>query len=78
MPIQQWWPNLQPRTREWLTANNGDAVPAVIVEEIAEAGGPAATDAWWTSDADTAGPTMPDEAIDWIEEMANEEGATER
>jgi hypothetical protein len=76
MPVAQWWPKLQQQTRDWLIANNGDVVPPAVVTEIAEAGGPATTDAWWVIDEDTSGAVMPDEAIDWIEEAANEESPT--
>src|SRR5690348_3229530 len=50
MPIEQWWPKLQQPTRDWLIANNGDAVPPAVMAEIAEAGGPATSDAWWVTD----------------------------
>lgn len=71
--IDAWWPKLRPETREWLIANNGDVVPSSIVEEITEAGGPAQTDDWWVIDHASDGACMPDEAVDWIEEIANEE-----
>lgn len=45
MIIEAWWPQLRPATRQWLIANNGEAVPPLIVDEIAAVGGPAATDA---------------------------------
>ena len=77
MPIAQWWPKLRQQTRDWLIANNGDAVPAAVVAQIAEAGGPTASDTWWVADEDATGPVMPDEAIDWIEEIANEEAPAE-
>jgi len=77
MPIAQWWPKLQPQTRDWLIANNGDVVPPPVVAEIAEAGGPATSDAWWVMDEEATGPVMPDEAIDWIEETANEESSAD-
>ena len=73
MTIEEWWPKLRPATRDCLIANNGDVVPAAIVEEITEAGGPAKSDAWWVIQDGSAGLCMPDEAIDWIEEVANEE-----
>jgi len=73
MPIEQWWPKLRPQTRDWLIANNGDAVPPAVMTDIAEAGGPATSDAWWVTGDDVTDPVMPDEAIDWIEETANEE-----
>jgi hypothetical protein len=76
MSIDEWWPKLRPGTRQWLIANNGDAVPATIIDEIEAVGGPAESDEWWVDQdgSDGAGgPSMPDEAIDWIEEIANAE-----
>jgi len=73
MSIEVWWPKLQPATRDWLIANNGDAVPAAILEEITEAGGPAKSDAWLVGQDGSTDFFMPDEAIDWIEEIANDE-----
>lgn len=73
MSIEVWWPKLQPATRDWLIANNGDAVPAPIVEEITRAGGPVWSDAWWVAQDGSTGSYMPDAATDWIEEIANDE-----
>lgn len=72
MGIEQWWPKLKPTTREWLIENNGDEVPAEVVAEIAEAGGPVSSDPWWVGQG---GPDrcLPDEATDWIEAVANGE-----
>ena len=38
MRIEEWWPKLDPETREWLIANNGDVVPTTVLGQIAEAG----------------------------------------
>ena len=73
MTIEAWWPRLRTETREWLIANNGDAVPSLIVEEIAAQGGPAVTDAWWANVDGSPGQGMPDEVVDWIAEVANYE-----
>ena len=73
MDIENWWPNLQPSTRQWLVAHNGEALPAEVAAEIRRAGGTVTTDA---SQADERGATdafLQDEAIDWIEAVANEE-----
>ena len=77
MNIEQWWPRLKPSTREWLIENNGDKVPAEVVMEIAEAGGPAASDPWWVSES-APGFYFPDEATDWIEAVANGEDTEAR
>jgi hypothetical protein len=58
MTIEEWWPRLQPVTREWLVANNGDVLPGDISAEIVRAGGPA---------------ELADEDTDWIEAAANGE-----
>jgi hypothetical protein len=73
MSIEQWWTNLQPSTREFLIKNNGDVVPAEIVAEIAEAGGPDGADSWWADQNGTSGNSFPDDAIDWVETIANDE-----
>ena len=73
MGIEQWWTKLQPSTRQWLINNNGDQVPAAIVAEIAEAGGPASDDSWWAGQDETPGHYFPDDAIDWVEDTANDE-----
>ena len=72
-PMEDWWPRLSQESRDWLIANNGDAVPASVTEEITLAGGSLATDAWWVGQN---GPTrfyQSDEAVDWIDEVANGE-----
>lgn len=71
--LEEWWPRLSQETRDWLMANNGDAVPAAVVDEITRAGGAVATDAWWVGQNGPAGFYLSDEAIDWIEEVANGE-----
>ncbi|MET4591597.1 hypothetical protein ABIA70_003221 [Arthrobacter sp. 754] len=73
MSIEQWWPKLKPATREWLMQNNGDAVPAGIVSEIADAGGNIDSSAWWVGQSDGSGFYFSDQAIDWIEAVANGE-----
>ncbi len=72
MNIEQWWPRLKPSTREWLIENNGDEIPTATVAEIAEAGGPLATDPWWVRQS-ALGLHFPDDTTDWIEAVANEE-----
>ena len=63
MTIEQWWPKLKPATRAWLIENNGDAIPAELIEEIAAAGGA----------ADLTGAQLADAAVDWVEAVANDE-----
>ena len=56
-----------------LIANNGDVVPPDLVVEIAQAGGVTTTDAWWVGHSGPTGFFLSDEAIDWIDEVANGE-----
>lgn len=76
--LEEWWPRLSQGTRDWLTANNGDGVPASVTEEITCAGGVVATDAWWVAQHDPTGFHLSDEAVDWIEEVANGEAPERR
>lgn len=73
MRIEQWWPNLKPRTRDWLIANAGAAVPAGIVAEISHAGGSISSDAWWVGEAGPSGFFISEDAADWIKELTNGE-----
>ena len=77
MNIEQWWPKLKPSTREWLIEHNGVEVSAAVLAEIADAGGPAPSDSWWTGQS-APGFYFPDEATDWIEAVANGEEAEAR
>ncbi len=61
MKIEQWWPRLEPATRAWLVANNGDAIPPDTIGELAAAGRSASAD------------QLDDDEIDWIEAVANDE-----
>ena len=73
MSIEVWWPNLKPSSRDWLIDNNGDAVPVEVVDDIVSAGGTVAMDASWVGEVGPEGVYLSDEAIDWVEEVANGE-----
>ncbi|MDQ0732207.1 hypothetical protein [Arthrobacter sp. B1I2] len=76
MSIREWWPRLEPSTQQWLIDNNGDVIPPQIFARIVGAGGPAAGDPWWREDGESEGPLLPDEAVGWVEETANNEDQT--
>lgn len=48
-------------------------VPAEVVEQIEQAGGPSPSDPWRTRDENSSQIAVPDSAADWIEAIANEE-----
>ena len=73
MDIEQWWPNLSDATKGWLIANNGDAVPAPVVDKIVAAGGIVSSESGWVSESGPGGLFLSDEATDWIEAVANDE-----
>ncbi|SOC57666.1 hypothetical protein [Ornithinimicrobium cerasi] len=73
MTIDTWWPQLSSGTRDWLIANNGSPVPPAIVEQIELVGGPGAADPWWGRGEDATELLLPDQAVDWIEAVANGE-----
>lgn len=93
MDIAQLWPSLSAQTRDWLIANNGDALSSEVLDELVRAHGSAIPDAWWGNQGDQSNqgnpsnpsnpsnPTdryLPDDAIDWIEATANEEEAADQ
>ena len=71
--IEAWWPKLRQQSRDYLMENDGDEVPADLVEEITAAGGIISTDAWWVSQSGPAGLYLSDVANDWIDQLANDE-----
>lgn len=94
MGMDEIWERLAPETRDWLVANNGDVVPAVIAAEIDELIDATGTDDVWgaavvtpayadasvepddeSEDAaeDPGARYLTDDAVDWIEEYANDE-----
>lgn len=73
MDIEQWWPHLNGATKQWLIANNGDVVPEPVVNEIVAAGGVVALDSTWVGENGPDGLLLSDEAVDWIEAVANNE-----
>ena len=73
MEIEQWWSGLDPRTQQWLFDHNGEAISSEVLVRIVEAGGPATSDAWWSHEDGPTGFFLPDEAVDWVETLANEE-----
>ena len=73
METIDWWPEIDPATRDWLTAHNGEALPEDVLSKIIAAGGTLASDAWWIGEEGADGIYLSDEAVDWIETVANDE-----
>ncbi len=73
MSIEHWWPKLKPSTQKWLIENNGDVVSPDVVSEITHVGGVITSDAWWVGESGPSGFYLSDEAVDWVEAVANGE-----
>jgi hypothetical protein len=61
MSIEVWWPKIRQASRDWLVANNGDAVRGDVADDIIRVGG------------EIAGSYLSDDAVDWVEAVANGE-----
>jgi hypothetical protein len=83
MDIAQLWPSLSAPTRDWLIANNGDAISPEVLDEFVRANGSAIPDDWWGDhgdhgdQSDGADHYLPDDAVDWIEATANQEDTSD-
>ncbi|MDD0858341.1 hypothetical protein NHF46_12350 [Arthrobacter alpinus] len=75
MNIENWWPLLKSSTRQWLIDNNGDVVPPSILDQITAVAGYPTAEASWVADNCAEDFLLSDQAIDWIEEAANDEDA---
>lgn len=69
----KWWPDLTEATKAWLIANNGDAIPAPVVDEIVAVGGATDIEPDGFGKIESDGVFLSDEATDWIEGVANGE-----
>ena len=78
MNIVAWWPKLESSAREWLLANNGDAVSAEVLSQIKAAGGVVTSEEWWVGESGPTGFYLSDEATDWIAATANGEPTDDR
>ncbi len=71
MGINEWWPMLGPDVQTWLIAHNGEAVSPEVLDKILAVGGPTQQDGEYETD----GFFLSDQAVDWIEAIANDESA---
>ncbi|WP_159733370.1 hypothetical protein [Arthrobacter sp. 9V] len=74
MDIQAWWPLLDAKTRDWLVEHNGEPLPPNVAASISAVQGTPDSRYWAAESPD--GPQLSDEAVDWIEAVANHEDPT--
>ena len=73
MDIPTLWPKLDTQTRDWLVEHNGEPLVPAILDALIEANG-GSPDAAWLAEDEGDGPVLVDDAVDWIEAVANGEG----
>jgi hypothetical protein len=73
MHFQQIWPLLDDSTRLWLTEHNGEPLPDDLVARILRVTDGERDAQWWTGPAAEGETQLTDEAVDWIETVANDE-----
>jgi hypothetical protein len=73
MGIEEWWPKLDPSTREWLITHNGEALPPEIIGEIRRAGGSVPAVESSIGANGRSGFVFADDVVDWIDAVANDE-----
>ncbi len=75
MDIPTLWHGLDTQTRDWLVAHNGEPLAPSILDALTEANG-GSVDTSWLAEDDGDGPVLSDDALDWIEAVANGEAAS--
>ncbi|WP_068324004.1 hypothetical protein [Janibacter terrae] len=73
MDMSQVWPRLTTSTQTWLIEHNGEPVPGDILSEILAVTGGRRDPRWWAGDSVEGETQLTDEAVDWIDETANDE-----
>jgi hypothetical protein len=73
MDLPQIWPLLRPASRSWLIAHNGEPLPDELITEILRATGGERDPRWWARAGEEGETQLTDEAVDWIETVANDE-----
>ncbi len=74
MDFTQIWPRLRPSSRSWLVEHNGEPLTDELVAEILGVTGGQTSAQWWTGSSVDGQTQLSDEAVDWIETVANDEG----
>ena len=73
MTIENWWPKLAAEDQQWLIHHNGERVPTNVLAKVAHVGGLVCTPTSIIGETRPDGFYFSDEAVDWIEAIANGE-----
>lgn len=74
MDFPQIWSRLSPSSRAWLIEHNGEPLPDHLVAEVLSVAGREPDTPWWSGPSVEGQTQLTDEAVDWIETVANDEG----
>ena len=72
MDFAQIWPHLHISSRSWLIEHNGEPLPDDLIAEILGVTGGEQNPQWWAGPSVEGETQLTDEAVDWIETVANE------
>jgi len=75
MNISEWWPLVDADTRDWLIEHNGEPLSQHVIADILAVTGGNTDPEWWAGGSDD-GSQLSDNAVDWIEAVANDEEPT--
>jgi hypothetical protein len=73
MDFPQIWPLLSNSSRSWLVEHNGEPLPDDLITEILRITGGERTAQWWTGPSAEGETQLTDDAVGWIETVANDE-----
>lgn len=73
MDIADLWNALGLQTREWLIEHNGEPLNPQVLDEVLAANNGATDPSWWAGESTQGSSQLTDDAIDWIESVANSE-----
>jgi hypothetical protein len=73
MDFPQIWPHLSRASRSWLIEHNGEPLPDLLVAEVLSVAGGGPNAQWWRGPYVEGQTQLTDEAVDWIETVANDE-----
>ena len=73
MDFPQVWPHLAGSSRSWLMEHNGEPLPDDLLAEILSITGGERNPRWWAGPSQEGETQLTDEAVDWIETVANDD-----
>ncbi|WP_245673009.1 hypothetical protein [Aldersonia kunmingensis] len=71
MRIDAWWPRLTDESRNWLMDHNGEPLDPSVKRDVLDVNDGNVDPSWWAGESTEGQSELTDEAIDWIEAVAN-------